>query len=93
MRRSGVRSSSAPPRDSEACEKPPIEAAFSQVVIDGVRSQNGMVSFARAMTPEDVEAVRAYVVGRAQEAREQSAGAGTPNAVPPQNAAEAPHAR
>ena len=69
------------------------QAAFAQVVIDGVRSQNGMVSFARAMTPEDVEAVRAYVVGRAQEAREQSAGAGTPNAVPPQNAAEAPHAR
>jgi mono/diheme cytochrome c family protein len=43
------------------------DAAFRQVVLDGVRAQNGMVSFAKALKPEDVEAVRAYLVGRAQE--------------------------
>jgi PQQ-dependent dehydrogenase (methanol/ethanol family) len=45
------------------------DAAFRQVVIDGVRSQNGMVSFAKALSLDDVEAVRAYVVGKAVEAR------------------------
>ncbi len=43
--------------------------AFDQVVLEGVRSQNGMVSFAKALKPEDVEAVRAYLVDRAQQAK------------------------
>jgi len=58
------------------------QAAFAQVVIDGVRSQNGMVSFSRAMTPQDVEAVRAYVVSRAVEAK-AAAAAQAPSAPGP----------
>jgi PQQ-dependent dehydrogenase (methanol/ethanol family) len=45
------------------------DTAFKQVVIDGVRSQNGMVSFAKALSAEDVEAVRAYLVERAIQAK------------------------
>jgi PQQ-dependent dehydrogenase (methanol/ethanol family) len=45
------------------------DAAFRQVVIDGVRSQNGMVSFAKALKTEEVEAVRAYLVGQANDAK------------------------
>jgi PQQ-dependent dehydrogenase (methanol/ethanol family) len=59
------------------------QAAFAQVVIDGVRSQNGMVSFSRAMTPQDVEAVRAYVVSRAVEAKAAAAAAPAPVAPGP----------
>ena len=64
------------------------QSAFAQVVIDGVRAQNGMVSFARAMTPEDVEAVRAYVVSRATEAKALETAAAAARPAP-----EAPHAR
>jgi len=64
------------------------QSPFAQVVIDGVRAQNGMVSFAKAMTPEDVEAVRAYVVSRATEAK-----AAETAAAAPRPAAEAPHAQ
>ena len=45
------------------------DVAFKQVVLDGVRTQNGMVSFAKALTAADVEAVRAYLVGRARGAQ------------------------
>ncbi|HXC60542.1 MAG TPA: PQQ-dependent dehydrogenase, methanol/ethanol family [Steroidobacteraceae bacterium] len=45
------------------------DVAFKQVVLDGVRAQNGMVSFAKALTPADAESVRAYLVGRAQGAK------------------------
>ena len=48
------------------------DASFRQVVIDGVRSQNGMVSFAKALSSDDVEAVRAYVVDRAIAAKSAS---------------------
>jgi alcohol dehydrogenase (cytochrome c)/quinohemoprotein ethanol dehydrogenase len=44
--------------------------AFRAIVIDGALSQNGMVSFAKALSPEDAEAVRAYIVLRAGEAKE-----------------------
>jgi alcohol dehydrogenase (cytochrome c)/quinohemoprotein ethanol dehydrogenase len=46
------------------------DTAFRQVVLDGALAQNGMVSFSRALTAEDAEAVRAYVVGRAVAARQ-----------------------
>ena len=39
--------------------------SWKAVVIDGVLAERGMRSFARWMTPEDAEAVRAYVAGRA----------------------------
>jgi PQQ-dependent dehydrogenase (methanol/ethanol family) len=44
------------------------EQAFKSIVIDGALAQNGMVSFKAAVTPEDAEAIRAYVVGTAHAA-------------------------
>ncbi|MGV3590933.1 MAG: PQQ-dependent dehydrogenase, methanol/ethanol family [Gammaproteobacteria bacterium] len=38
---------------------------FKAIVLDGVRSQNGMVSFAHVLTPETAEDVRAYLIERA----------------------------
>ncbi len=44
-------------------------AAFKAIVIDGVRQANGMVSFRTTLTPHDAEAIRAYVVSLANEAK------------------------
>ena len=41
--------------------------AWQAVVIGGSLKDNGMVSFSRDLTPDDAEAVRAYVVARANE--------------------------
>jgi len=41
---------------------------FRAVVLDGVRSQNGMVSFANVLTPDTAEDVRAYLIDRANAA-------------------------
>jgi quinohemoprotein ethanol dehydrogenase len=41
------------------------EALFKAIVIDGVLQNNGMVSFAEQLTPQDAEAIRAYVVSLA----------------------------
>ncbi len=38
---------------------------FASIVLQGVRSQNGMVSFANVLTPETAEDVRAYLIERA----------------------------
>jgi quinohemoprotein ethanol dehydrogenase len=38
---------------------------FKAIVLDGVRAQNGMVSFANVLTPETAEDVRAYLIERA----------------------------
>jgi quinohemoprotein ethanol dehydrogenase len=43
--------------------------AFKAIVIDGALTQNGMVSFAKALQPDDAEAIRAYVVSKAIEAK------------------------
>jgi quinohemoprotein ethanol dehydrogenase len=37
------------------------------VVIDGALSHNGMVSFAKALRPADAEALRHYLIKRANE--------------------------
>jgi len=42
-------------------------SAFKAAVIDGVLSQNGMVSFQPVMTADDAESIRQYVVKRANE--------------------------
>jgi len=39
---------------------------FSSIVLEGALKENGMVSFRTALSPEDAEAVRAYMVGRAR---------------------------
>ena len=41
--------------------------AMKAIAIDGALHENGMVSFKSALTPEDVEAVRQYVIKRANE--------------------------
>jgi quinohemoprotein ethanol dehydrogenase len=41
--------------------------AWKKIVIDGSLENNGMVSFQKVLTPADAEAVRAYVVSRAND--------------------------
>jgi quinohemoprotein ethanol dehydrogenase len=50
---------------------PMINAAesFSAVVLDGALQTNGMASFKGRLTPDEVEAVRAYLVERANQAK------------------------
>jgi PQQ-dependent dehydrogenase (methanol/ethanol family) len=43
---------------------------FKSIVIDGVLQANGMVSFAAALTPEDADAVRQYVISEAIAAKD-----------------------
>lgn len=52
--------------------------AWKTVIIDGVLASNGMVSFAEQLSTDDVEAVRAYIVHRAHETREDTSGAQAP---------------
>ncbi len=42
---------------------------FKAIVIDGALQDNGMVSFRKVLTPDDAEAIRAYVVHLANEAK------------------------
>ena len=44
---------------------------FAAIVLDGVRAQNGMVSFAQLLTPETAEDVRAYLIDRANATLQQ----------------------
>lgn len=48
---------------------------FKAIVIDGVLQNNGMVSFAAQLTPQDAEAIRAYVVSLANAAKDAEAAA------------------
>jgi mono/diheme cytochrome c family protein len=41
------------------------QEVFSSIVLGGVLKENGMVSFRSALSPDDAEAVRAYMVSRA----------------------------
>jgi alcohol dehydrogenase (cytochrome c)/quinohemoprotein ethanol dehydrogenase len=43
--------------------------AFKSIVIDGAMAKNGMVSFASALQPDEPEAIRAYLVSKAIEAK------------------------
>jgi quinohemoprotein ethanol dehydrogenase len=42
-------------------------AQFNDIVLKGLRVQKGMASFANLLSAQDVEAVHAYVISRAQE--------------------------
>ncbi len=46
-------------------------AAFKVIVIDGALQDDGMVSFRKMLTPQDAEAIRAYVVHLANEAKKE----------------------
>jgi quinohemoprotein ethanol dehydrogenase len=42
-------------------------ASFADIVLKGTRADRGMASFAKVLSGEDVEAIHAYVISRAQE--------------------------
>jgi len=46
---------------------PETHAQFNDIVLKGLRVQKGMASFASLLSPDDVEAVHAYLISRAQE--------------------------
>jgi quinohemoprotein ethanol dehydrogenase len=52
---------------------------WRSVVLEGSRTQNGMVSFAQVLTPDLAELVRAYVVARANDTYPQVLAAAQPN--------------
>ena len=49
-------------------------AVWQSIVHDGVRSANGMVAFAGQMSQDESESIRAYVIYRANETKQQAAG-------------------
>jgi quinohemoprotein ethanol dehydrogenase len=54
-------------------------AQFNDIVLKGLRVQKGMASFANLLSAQDVEAVHAYVISRAQEDWGGSSGTGGPH--------------
>ncbi|MEY4641767.1 MAG: hypothetical protein RLZZ227_1761 [Pseudomonadota bacterium] len=62
---------------------------FMAIVIDGALQNNGMVSFREQLTPDQADAIRAYVVKLANEAKNAPPAVGGPGA-PPVAAAPAP---
>lgn len=56
--------------------------AFKTIVIDGALTANGMVSFASALKEGEAEAIRAYIVSKAIEAK-SSPGSAAGGAAPP----------
>jgi alcohol dehydrogenase (cytochrome c)/quinohemoprotein ethanol dehydrogenase len=54
------------------------DALFKTIVIDGALQNNGMVSFAAQLTPQDAEAIRAYVVSLANAAKDAETAAAQP---------------
>jgi quinohemoprotein ethanol dehydrogenase len=42
-------------------------ASFDDIVLNGIRADRGMASFARLLTREDADAIHAYLISRAQE--------------------------
>jgi quinohemoprotein ethanol dehydrogenase len=55
---------------------------FKAIVIDGILQKNGMVSFAKVLTPDDADSIRAYVVSLANDAKNNPPPAG-PGGPPP----------
>jgi PQQ-dependent dehydrogenase (methanol/ethanol family) len=65
------------------------QAAFDAVVLQGARAARGMGSFANRLNASDTEALRAYLIGQAEAARNAPAPPGAPRAAPaPQPARE-----
>lgn len=42
-------------------------ASFNDIVLNGARADKGMAAFSKSLSPEDAEALHAYVISRAQE--------------------------
>jgi quinohemoprotein ethanol dehydrogenase len=64
--------------------------AFKGIVIDGAFEPNGMVSFRKVLQPQDAEAIRAYVVRLAQQAKNAPPGPFGPGTGAPAPPAAAP---
>lgn len=47
---------------------------WREIVLEGTRSDNGMISFAEVLSADDSEAVRAYIIAQAWRAYEQESG-------------------
>ncbi|HTQ35879.1 MAG TPA: PQQ-dependent dehydrogenase, methanol/ethanol family [Steroidobacteraceae bacterium] len=56
---------------------PETHAQFNDIVLKGLRLQKGMASFANLLSADDVEAVHAYLISRAQEDWGTGKGSGT----------------
>jgi quinohemoprotein ethanol dehydrogenase len=41
--------------------------SMEHIVLSGSRASNGMPSFSKILSPDDVKAIRAYMIARAQE--------------------------
>jgi quinohemoprotein ethanol dehydrogenase len=75
-----------------------VQEGFDQVVLGGLRTERGMGSFAKELKPEDTVAVRAYLISRANEVKNQppvppggpGAGRRQPDAAPAPATAPAP---
>jgi quinohemoprotein ethanol dehydrogenase len=69
------------------------QEGFDQVVLEGVRSERGMVSFATSLKPEDSAAIRAFIIHRANELKNaQAAQPGGSGPRPPSQQHEDPSA-
>jgi mono/diheme cytochrome c family protein len=72
---------------------------FETVVLGGVLTQNGMVSFKKALQPDQVDAIRAYIVSRAIDlkahpsAPPRERAAQTLDSIPPAGFATSPPAK
>lgn len=53
------------------------QQAWKSIVYDGVLSDNGMVSFKQSLTPEEIEAIRGYVIHRANQDKAMDAQRGS----------------
>lgn len=49
-------------------------AAWQSIVHDGVLQSNGMISFSQALTPQEIESIRDYVIHRAHEQMAEDSG-------------------
>jgi hypothetical protein len=60
------------------------QEGFDSVVLQGVREEKGMGSFAKDLSPTDSAAIREYLVSRANALKAGAgAGPGAPGAAPP----------
>ncbi|HEX5007879.1 MAG TPA: c-type cytochrome, partial [Hyphomonadaceae bacterium] len=53
--------------DLRWAQAPATKETFAEVVLGGKYASAGMASFAKTITPDDAEAIRAYIVNRANE--------------------------
>ncbi|MDP3738771.1 MAG: c-type cytochrome, partial [Hyphomonadaceae bacterium] len=59
--------SSGTVQDLRWAQAPGSKAAFAEVVLEGQYASAGMASFAKTLSPDDAESIRAYIINRANE--------------------------